>query len=78
LRAFISQQQTLFDNLNKKLVDAGLLSAEEAKSARPALELRIFDYRGKSLPTLPVLENPGSTVKIRMTGGANASNEPVG
>jgi hypothetical protein len=64
LRVFISQQQTLFDNLSKKLVDAGLLSAEESKSARPTLEVRIFDYRGKSLPALPVLENPGSNVKV--------------
>jgi hypothetical protein len=64
LRAFIGQQQRLFDGLGKKLMESGQISAEERESARPSLEVRISDYRRNSPPTLPVLQNLGSNVKI--------------
>jgi hypothetical protein len=64
LRAFIGQQQRLFDALGKKLMESGQISAEERESARPSLEMRISDCRKNSPPILPVLENPGSNVKI--------------
>jgi hypothetical protein len=64
LRAFIGQQQRLFDALGKKLMDSGLVSAEERESARPSLEVRISDFRRNSPPTLPLLQDPGSNVKI--------------
>jgi hypothetical protein len=64
LRAFIGQQQRLFDALGKKLMDSGLISAEERESARPSLEVRIGDFRRNNPPTLPLLQDPGSNVKI--------------
>lgn len=64
LRAFIGQQQRLFEALGKKLMDAGLISAEERESARPSLEVRISDFRRNSPPTLPLLQDAGSNVKI--------------
>jgi len=64
LRAFIGQQQMLFDALGKKLMDSGLISAEERKSARPSLEVRFSDFRRNSPPTLPLLQDPGSNVKM--------------
>lgn len=64
LRAFIGQQQRLFEALGKKLMDAGLISAEEREAARPSLEVRISDFRRNSPPTLPLLQDAGSNVKI--------------
>jgi hypothetical protein len=64
LRAFIAQQQKLFDALGKKLMNSGLISAEERESARPSLEVRISDYRKNSPSTLPVLQAPGENVKL--------------
>lgn len=64
LRAFIGQQQRLFDALGKKLMDLGLMSAKERESARPSLEVRISDFRRNRPPTLPVLQDPGSNVKV--------------
>jgi hypothetical protein len=64
LRAFIGQQQRQFDALGKKLMDSGLISAEERESARPSLEVRISDFRRNSPPTLPLLQDPGSNVKM--------------
>ena len=64
LRAFIGQQQRLYEALGKKLMDSGLISAEERESAKPSLEVRISDFRKNSPPTLPLLQDPGSNVKI--------------
>ncbi len=64
LRAFIGQQQRLFDALGKKLMDSRPISAEERESARPLLEVRISDFRKNSPPTLPILQDLESNVKI--------------
>ncbi len=64
LRAFIVRQQKLLDALANKLMDAGLMSAEERGSARPCLEVRISDYRKNIPSTLPVLQELGNNVKL--------------
>jgi len=69
LRAFINQQQSLFESLSRKLMDAGLLSPEERASARPSLEVRIYDERSERLSVLPVLRDAGSDVKVSAAVG---------
>jgi hypothetical protein len=64
LRSFIDGEQQLFEQLSKKLITAGLLSTDEARVARPILELQISDRRSSKEPTLPALTNLGDRVKI--------------
>jgi hypothetical protein len=64
LHAFINRQQVLFDKLSRKLMDEGLISAEERVSARPSLQVRISDERGKKPSSLPVIQDTASNVNI--------------
>jgi len=64
LRAFVNEQQSLFESLSRKLMEAGLLSPEERAAARPSLEVRIYDERSERSSILPVLRDAGSGVKI--------------
>lgn len=64
LRAFINQQQRLLEGLSRKLLDAGLLSPAESASARPSLEIRIYDDRNEQPSSLPVARDVGSDVNI--------------
>src|SRR5579863_484838 len=64
LQAFINLQQSVFDKLIKKLLDANLLTMEEKESARPILEVRVSDYRKNSPSVLPILQHPTSNVKF--------------
>ena len=69
LRAFVNQQQSLFESLSRILMDAGLLSPDERASARPSLEVRIYDDRSERLSVLPVLSDAGSDVKFAAATG---------
>lgn len=64
LRTLVDQQQSQFEKLGKKLMDAGVISAEERASLRPSLQVRISDERSNKPSTLPVVQNTESNVKI--------------
>ena len=69
LRAFVNQQQGLFERLSRKLMDAGLLSPAERSSAQPSLDVRIYDERSERPSGLPVLRDIGRDVKISFPAG---------
>lgn len=69
LRAFINEQKGLLEGLSRKLTDAGLLSPAERASARPSLEVRIYDERSDRPSSLPVVREVGSDVKMSFSIG---------
>lgn len=58
LAAFIAEQQHVFVELARRLGEPGLLSGEDAKTLRPALQVRVWDQRAShelALPSVPAL-----------------------
>jgi hypothetical protein len=64
LHAFVDREQQLFEKLSGRLVALGLVSADEARVARPVLQLQISDRRRGKEPALPALRNLGDSVRI--------------
>jgi hypothetical protein len=64
LRTLVDQQQSQFETLGKKLMDAGVISEEERASLRPSLQVRISDERSQKRSGLPIVPYAGSNVKI--------------
>jgi hypothetical protein len=64
LRLLIRQQQNGLDRLIQRLMNAGLLGADEIATARPSLEVRISDLRSSRPSDLPALRDAGSNVKF--------------
>ena len=56
LEAFIGRQQTTFSSVAQKLRAAGLMTAEEAAAARPAITFSIADLRDEPHSPLPPIE----------------------
>ncbi len=64
LRAFIAGQQQTFANVAQRLNASGLMTAEEAASARPALAIEIWDQRSAATP-LPAITDIGDRVTMK-------------
>jgi hypothetical protein len=62
LCALIDRQQSLFETLTRKLIDARLMSADEVASSRPSLHVRTSDERSKKLSRLPLVQHTESNV----------------
>jgi hypothetical protein len=50
--------------LVNKLVTAGLLTPDDARTVRPMIELRIDDRRGEQTPTLPAVTDLPANVRV--------------
>lgn len=64
LKEFIRTQEASVASLIAKLAAAGQLTPDEAKAARPAMELRIDDLRGQQTTALPELTGLPGNVRI--------------
>jgi hypothetical protein len=64
LGAFVTTQETLVTALVNKLVTAGLLTPDDARTVRPMIELRIDDRRGEQTPTLPAVTDLPANVRV--------------
>ena len=64
LESFVAEQQHLFIELARRLGDGGQLSAEDAKTLRPALQIQIWDQRPGQQPALPAITTPADNVTI--------------
>jgi hypothetical protein len=60
----IRQQQNVLDRLIQRLINAGLLGADEIGTARPSVEVRISDLRRSRPSDLPALRDAGSNVRF--------------
>lgn len=65
LLAFIDGQQQVFAKLARRLGDAELLSATEARTLRPKLEILLWDQRPSPAEPLPDVPPPAGNVTIR-------------
>lgn len=55
LTAWIAEQQRVFAELARRLGEQGLLSGEDVKALRPALQIHVWEQRPSSQPTLPAV-----------------------
>jgi hypothetical protein len=66
LRSVVSRQEQLFSDVAGKLINAGLMTDEDAVTARPRLEITIVDDREDKTAPLPRFENLGENVTVKM------------
>jgi hypothetical protein len=66
VRGFVLHQKQEFVDVARRLQKAGLLTTEEAKTAIPALDVRVIDGRVDKTVPLPSVEKLGERVTVRM------------
>ena len=66
LHGVVSRQQQTFTEVTRKLVDAGLMTPDEAAAVKPHLEITIVDDRDDKSTPLPRAENWGENVTVKM------------
>jgi hypothetical protein len=66
LRNLVQQEQTSFNEVTRRLKDAGLLTAEEAATVKPRFEIAIVDDRDDKKTRLPDVGKLGENVTVKM------------